>query len=59
MEPLLLISVANQFKNVEKAIMNMAYERGHSAGEDEVDSIAMGLRHDIYSAILKDLREQV
>lgn len=56
MDDLQLVMAANRFKNLERAIYSMAYERGHSAGEDEVNSIAMGIRHEIYPALLKDIR---
>ena len=55
MDPMKLIMTANRFRNLEKWIVTSAYERGHAAGEEEVESIAMGMREEIYEAILKDL----
>lgn len=46
----LLSSVPEDFRST---LSYMAYERGHSAGEDEVTSILEGLVNDLRPAIMK------
>lgn len=44
-------AVENLPESFAKMVRSMAYDRGHSAGEDEVVSIASSLAYDVEQAL--------
>lgn len=47
----------NELENLDDVLRSMAYDRGHSAGVEEVESIYASLRGEILPAVYKDIKE--